>query len=262
MELRFIGTGSIISDRMSSSALVDGKVLIDTPNGSMKAMRRAGLDPAAVDVCLITHFHADHFFDIVFLFLEQGLLHERDSDLVLVGPTGFADRVQQVFDLAYPDTWENIRAKTRPSFVEIGDEGGEWTGHGYHVRALPVQHTVPGLGYRITDEHGTVLGCTGDTAYCPAVEELASTSAALIADTTFPAEGKLGHMGLHEIEALAERHPGLHVLSTHLSDDVPAPTRPNVTFPADGQRFTLDGHGLHTVRQAPARKPLTGDLLG
>ncbi|WP_064744034.1 MBL fold metallo-hydrolase [Actinomadura oligospora] len=271
MELQFIGTGSIVSDRLSSSALVDEAILIDTPNGSMKAMRRYGLKPEAVDVCLITHFHADHFFDIVFLFLEQGLLRQRGTDLVLIGPLGFEERVQRLFELAYPGSWEHIRPRTRPSFVEIGDNGGEWEGlaggRHYQVKARPVQHTVPTLGYRVTDDRGTTLGCTGDTAYCPAVEELASTSSTLIADTTFPTEAKAGHMSLREVEALAGRHPDLHILSTHISDDVPAPTRPNVAFPADGQRFTLDSHTLtaHDPRasdgaDADAGKPLTKNL--
>ncbi|MEV5574338.1 ribonuclease Z [Spirillospora sp. NPDC052269] len=281
MELQFIGTGSIISDRMSSSALVDGAILIDAPNGSMKAMRRRGLDPAAVDLCLITHFHADHFWDVVFLLLEQGLLRRRDTDLVLIGPAGLADRVRQLVELAYPGAWKGLRPKTRPSFVEIGGSGGEWEGSAggrrYEIKARPVRHTVPGLGYRVTDDQGTTLGLTGDTAYCPAVEELASTSSTLVADTTFPAEGRAGHMGLRDVEALAARHPGLQVLATHLSDDVPAPTRPNVTFPDDGQRFTLDSRPL-PVRTAwrkgpaattpgrdkppePVTGPLSGDLL-
>jgi ribonuclease BN (tRNA processing enzyme) len=140
-----------------------------------------------------------------------------------------------------------MKEKVKPSFVEFGDQGGDWTGGGYRVRALPVQHTVPALGYAITDSNGTALGYTGDTAHCPNVEQLASTSSVLVLDTTFPTEGKLGHMGLDEVQALARSHPDLQLLSTHLSDDVPAPTEPNLRFPADGQGFTIDTTGLHTT---------------
>lgn len=247
MKLQFIGTGSILSDRLSASALVDGKLLIDTPNGSMKAMRRAGLDISSVDICLFTHFHADHFFDIVFLFLEQGLVRPRDSELVLLGPAGLAERLGRLFDLAYPGTWPGIKDKVPPKFVEFGEEGGEWSGRGYSVRALPVQHTVPALGYHVTDEPGARLGYTGDTAHCPAVDRLASDSAVLVIDTTFPKQGKLGHMGLEEIESLADQWPDLRLLPTHLSDDVPGSSRPNIRFPSDGQRFSLDPSGSLTT---------------
>ncbi|MEV0622701.1 ribonuclease Z [Nonomuraea sp. NPDC050404] len=245
MQLHFIGTGSILSDRLSSSALIDGKLLIDTPNGSMKAMRRTGLDPKQVDICLITHFHADHFADIIFLFLEQGIGRTRDSDLILVGPTGFADHVEQLFELSYPGSWASTRPHVRPQFVELDTEhGGQWSGSGYHVRAYPMQHAVPTLGYSIVDEAGARLGYTGDTSHCPSVDTLADESSVLVCDTTFPQQGRIGHMGLAEIEELAGRRPGKHFLTTHLSDDVPAPSRPNVIRPDDGQTFTINAHGL------------------
>ncbi|MFC5835904.1 MBL fold metallo-hydrolase [Nonomuraea insulae] len=242
MRLHLIGTGSILSARMSASALVDGKILIDAPNGAMKAMHRDGLDATGVDICLITHFHADHFFDIVFLFLEQGLLRTRDSELVLIGPDGFGQRVEHLFELAYPGSWPHVKESTRPRFVELG-EGGDWSGNGYAIRALPTEHTVPSLGYLITDEAGTRLGYTGDTVYCPAVEELADQSAALVLDTSFR-QSKAGHMGLDDVEALADRHPGLPLVATHRDDDVTSSTRPAIVFPTDGQSFQVTANGL------------------
>ncbi|MFI0366943.1 MBL fold metallo-hydrolase [Actinomadura sp. 1N219] len=247
MELRFIGTGSILSDRMSASALVDGKLLIDTPNGSMKAMRRAGMDPTSVDICLITHFHADHFFDIVFLFLEQGIQHSRDRDLVLIGPTGFAERLEELFELAYPGTFADLKTRVPPRYVEFGEQGGDWSGDGYTITALPMQHTVPALGYSIVDESGARLGYTGDTVHCPSVEKLAGGSVAMAIDTSFPGQGKVGHMGLDDVEAVAGRWPDLPLLATHVSDDVTASSRPNILFPADGQQFTIDADGLHAA---------------
>ncbi|SEH01786.1 Ribonuclease BN, tRNA processing enzyme [Nonomuraea solani] len=242
MRLHLIGTGSILSTRMSASALVDGTILIDAPNGAMKALHRDGLDPAGIDICLITHFHADHFFDIVFLFLEQGLLRTRDSELVLIGPGGFGGRVEHLFELAYPGSWPHVKENTRPRFVELGD-GGEWSGNGYTVRALPTRHTVPSLGYLITDAAGTRLGYTGDTVLCPAVEELAGQSAALVLDTSFH-QSKAGHMGLDDVEALADRHPGLPLIATHRDDDVTSSSRPAIHFPGDGQTYHVTADGL------------------
>ncbi|MGP4099493.1 MBL fold metallo-hydrolase [Nonomuraea sp. KM90] len=248
MQLHLIGTGSILSKQMSASALIDDTILIDAPNGAMKAMHRHGLDPTGIDICLITHYHADHFFDIVFLFLEQGLLRKRDSELVLIGPTGFAQRVEQLFELAYPGSWPHMKESTRPRFVEFGEEGGDWSGYGYTIRALHTQHTVPSQGYLITDEDGTRLGYTGDTVHCPAVDELAGHSSALVLDTSFH-QSKAGHMGLEDVEALADRHPDLPLLATHRDDDVTSSTRPNIHFPADGDTFQLTATNLIPSRQ-------------
>ncbi|HEX4813999.1 MAG TPA: MBL fold metallo-hydrolase [Nonomuraea sp.] len=241
MELHLIGTGSIFTDRMSASALVNGTILIDTPNGSVKAMRRAGIDPRAVDVCLITHFHADHFFDIIFLLMEQGLLDRRDRELVLLGPTGLAGRVEQLFELSYPGVWKTVRPNIKPRFVEFGETGGEWSGGGHRIRALPVKHTTPiALGYSIEDARGVRLGYTGDTVHCPSVEELAATCSTLVLDISFLRE-RAGHMGLDDAEALADRWPDLHLIGTHLGDEVTGSSRPNLTLPTDGQKFDVTG---------------------
>lgn len=244
MKLHFIGTGGIFTSRMSASALVDGKLLIDTPNGSVKTMRRTGIGPRSVDVCLITHMHADHFFDIIFLLMEQGLLDKRDRELVLIGPTGMRERVEQLFQLSYPGTWENVEPNVSPRFIEFGEEGGEWSGNGYRIRAFGVRHTTPtALGYSIADDSGARLGYTGDTVHCPSVEKLAELSSVLVLDTSF-LKSKAGHMGLEDVEALADRRPELRLICTHLGEEVTGSSRPNVTLPADGQTFEVTADGL------------------
>ena len=260
MKLQFVGTGSILTARMSASALVDGRLLIDTPNGSMKAMRRAGLDPCAVDLCLITHFHADHFFDIVFLLLEQGLQQRaRDRDLVLIGPSGFADRVDQLFELSYPGVWADLRDKVSPRYVEFGEDGGDCAEGGYKIRALPMRHAVPTLGYLITDEAGARLGYTGDTVRCPSVDTLAAEVPVLVLDTSF-LKGRVGHMGLDDVEAIADRWPDLRLLATHLGDEVTGSTRRNIVFPSDGESFDITANGLRPGKAATGRQRETSTL--
>jgi ribonuclease BN (tRNA processing enzyme) len=244
MKLELIGTGSIFTDRMSASALVDGRILVDTPNGSVKAMRRSGLDPKGVDICLITHMHADHFFDIIFLLMEQGLLSHRDRELVLIGPTGMEERIEQLFQLSYPSTWETVKPNISPRFHEFGEEGGDWSGDGYDIQVFPVRHTTPiALGYSIVDQDNARLGYTGDTVFCPSVEKLASISSVLVLDISF-LKSKAGHMGLEDVESLAGRYPDLQLIGTHLGDEVTASSRPNVTLPTDGQTFEVTATGL------------------
>jgi ribonuclease BN (tRNA processing enzyme) len=240
MEIALIGTGSILTRRMSASALIDDKVLVDTPNGCMKALRRMGRDPARIDVCLITHFHADHFFDIVFLFLENGLRTRRERDLHLVGPEGLEARVEKLFGLSYPESWERVKSNASPRFVELGSEGGSLVVDGYSIEAVPVEHTVPlAFGYAVAGPDGGRVGFTGDTVYCAGVEKLAGECSALVVDTAF-LTGRSGHMGLDDVERLASRCPEVQFVATHLSDDVNASTCTNLTIPQDGYIFTAD----------------------
>ncbi|MDA2805763.1 MBL fold metallo-hydrolase [Nocardiopsis suaedae] len=265
MKLQFIGTGSILSERMSASALVDGRLLIDTPNGSMKAMRRSGVDPGTVDLCLITHFHADHFFDAVFLLLEQGLRRSRDEDLVLIGPSGFEERLERLFEEAYPGVLDGLRDKVRPRFVEFDPSGGgECTEGGYGIEALPMEHTVPTMGYRITAADGARLGYTGDTVRCPSVDRLVSECPVVVLDTSFPREGRFGHMGLEDVEAIAERWPEAALMTTHRDDDVVRAEHANIVFPADGEVFEVTPQGLQgEVGSLPGqREPGRTSVLG
>jgi ribonuclease BN (tRNA processing enzyme) len=240
VELRLVGTGAILTSRLSASALIDGKVLIDAPNGLTKTLRRQAVDVQAIDVCLFTHFHADHFLDVVFLFTEQGLRTSRDTPLTLIGPPGLADRVEKLYMMSYPESWDRIKANVKPDFIEYDASGGNWSGLGYKITALAVNHPVPvAFGYLIEDSSGVRLGYTGDTVYCDSVEKLAAeSSSVLVADSAFP-HSRSGHMGLDDVESLARRWPSLQVVANHLSDEVTESSVPNIVFPHDGQVFSV-----------------------
>ena len=70
MEIIQLGTASIWPAEFSSSFLIDGHILVDCPNGLIKQMKRLDLDILKIDTVLITHFHADHYFDLPLLYLE------------------------------------------------------------------------------------------------------------------------------------------------------------------------------------------------
>lgn len=234
-----LGTGSILTDRLSASVLVDSSLLVDIPNGCMKSMRRAGLDPTSLQACLVTHMHADHFFDSVFLFLELGLRTSRSTPFVVVGPLGVEERLNQLFALSYPESWTRVRKNVQPVFHEIDENGGSLVVNAYSIRAVVVDHTVPlALGYLITDSEGKTLGVTGDSVMCPGVEEIAEQCDALVADASF-LESRSGHMGLVDVERLAALRPEVPVMATHRTDEVKVSSLPNVQFPSDGDNFYL-----------------------
>jgi len=236
MHVQMVGTGSILSDRISACALVEGRLLIDTPNGAMKALRRMGVDPTSVDGCLITHFHADHFFDIVFLLLEAGLRQQRESPLLLVGPSGLADRVKTLFKLSYPDSWDRVRSNAKVRFHELDGSEESLAVAGFQVRAVPVKHTTPSAyGFLISDGT-TTIGVTGDSEFCPGVETIVRESSTAIVDVSF-SEGRSGHMGASDARHLAQMYPDTTLIATHMTESVRSKSWPFLTLLDDGDEF-------------------------
>ncbi|MEU4762324.1 MBL fold metallo-hydrolase [Actinosynnema sp. NPDC023794] len=236
--MRLVGTGSILTSALSACALVNDRILVDVPNGAVKTLRRQGVEPGSLDACLITHFHADHYFDVVFLLLELGLRRVRDEDFLLAGPRGLEERVDTLFRLAYPESWDKVRKNSRVKFHEWTDHGGEITSGGHTVRAVPVAHTAtPAFGYLVGDGDATT-GFSGDSELCDGVETIMRACSTAVLDASF-IERRAGHMGVSDLVDLARRFPDVRVLATHVSDEVRGGDWPGVQVPDDGDRYSV-----------------------
>jgi len=220
MKIRLIGTGSILTEHLSSCGLIDEKIMIDCPNGVMKSIRKMGVVTTSIDVCLITHFHADHFFDIPFLLLEQGLRNIRDKEFIVIGPQGLAKRIEDLFNMAYPEDWEKIKLNSKLKTVEILKDEKNILINGYYIRPYEVKHAgYIAYGY-IVEKEGKRVGFTGDTVLCSNVEKIIQNSDLVFADMSFENSSK-GHMGLNDIEYLIKKYnEECKIIPTHMTDKV------------------------------------------
>ena len=71
MKIDVIGSGAIFTKYNSASYLIDDKILFDIPNGTCKKLMSMKKDVHKIRNVIITHFHADHYFDFPFLYLNQ-----------------------------------------------------------------------------------------------------------------------------------------------------------------------------------------------
>ena len=108
MKIEFIGTGSVLSNSFSACALLNRELMIDIPNGVIKRMRQRGIDIGNIDTCLITHLHGDHYFDIPFLLMEQGIRKIRGKPLTIIGPPKTKHTIEMLFDLANSELAEQV----------------------------------------------------------------------------------------------------------------------------------------------------------
>ena len=217
MKLTVIGcSGSFAGPESSAScylleAPIDGgggtfRLLVDLGSGALGALQRH-CDPLSIDAVLISHLHADHFFDISgYYVMRKYHPHGAAPQIPVWGPRGLKQRVARAYGLPLdPGMNEEFDFKRlRKSEFELGP---------FTVHAKRVLHPIEAFAFRIECE-GRVLVYSGDTASCDALCELAQGADLFLAEAAFrdDADNPPGvHMTGSEAAAIA-RDAGVGVL--------------------------------------------------
>jgi ribonuclease BN (tRNA processing enzyme) len=140
------------------SLLVDGVLAIDagalTSGLSLEGQKK-------IKALLLTHQHYDHLRDVPALAMS----------LFLDGATTRLYSIPAVFDVLarnlmdnqiYPDFRHKPEQEPTVSFNVMEPNGVELI-EGYTVLAVPVSHSVPTVGYQVTDVDGKVFFYAGDS---------------------------------------------------------------------------------------------------
>ncbi len=165
LKLTFFGTGAGNfqgSRRQMSSALLE-RVLLDCGAGTTGRLYDVGLIDH-VDGILISHLHTDHIAGL-FDFLLHAMITGRKRPLTIVSPPGLAPILRAMNDAGAMvkdpaelydfQLIESLQPETRI---------GSW-----HVKGIPLDHTVYNLGYLLDTDQGSLF-YTGDTRQ-PSVPE-------------------------------------------------------------------------------------------
>jgi ribonuclease BN (tRNA processing enzyme) len=163
-------------------APVDGRerpfrLLVDLGSGALGALQRH-VDPLTVDALLISHLHADHFFDLSgYYVLRKYHPAGPQPKIPVLGPRALKSRVARAYGLPLePGMNDEFKFGRLPkSPVEVGP---------FTVTARRVDHPIEAYAFRI--EHaGASLVYSGDTAECAALTDLAQDADLLLAEAAF-----------------------------------------------------------------------------
>jgi ribonuclease BN (tRNA processing enzyme) len=224
MRVTLLGSGSAFSPgSFNAASCVDGRLLVDCGAPVQVAAGRAGLDVETIRTLLITHFHADHTFNLPMFLGARALRREHDwNPLVIAGPVGTPEFVERLLRTGYGGrTWGLICERLQLTFVQLQD-GSHQQLDGYRVTAHAMLHsTGPSLGYSITDAAGSSAGFTGDSGPCAALERLAAAVQLLVIECSGgDHEIAGGHLWRAPVEELARRHPAT-LLVNHMERRLP-----------------------------------------
>jgi ribonuclease Z len=242
-ELTFLGTGNFVAPpgRYWNSFVMDGSVLVEPSPTALPNLRRCGFAPDDVQVVVLSHFHADHCFGWPFLILaaaETG----GGRTLHVVGPPGVEAHLAQLNEAgAVGSVTALAYANLDLRFVEV-DRGWQEAGN-LRFRAVEVDH-VPYLrcfGY-LFDRGDRMVAYSGDTTPCAGLTELARQADVLVVECNgrhTPPGVPTSHMDEESVRALRAAHPDVHLILTHMGEQVDTASLRDVTIPDDFERLTV-----------------------
>jgi ribonuclease BN (tRNA processing enzyme) len=203
-----------------SGYVVEGprKLLLDCGPGVLGRLREAGI-LAAIDAVAITHFHLDHWGDLVpWAWLAAYGTEPLDPPDLWLPPDG----VGQLETFA--SLWGNARMFERAFTLREFEPATPFDAAGFEVDARPVRHyELRAFGFRVRDGDGRVLAYSGDAGPGEELAELARGADLFLCEATLADEhgerDPRGHLAADEAIAAADGS----VLLTHRPVELPPP---------------------------------------
>ena len=230
--LTAIGTGGCLPVKGHGAPCnlvqIDGqKIIVDTGTGSIQALVDRGVELDDVSAIFYSHFHVDHFADIMSVLSRFQVKHflakmidaqDTNARVKIYGPVGIKEQVITKFlpvtALNYlPDNLE---------FIEI-KPGQECMLGKTKVEVHKTLHTAESQGYRFISAKGNVIAISGDTATDPAVVRLIKDADIAVLECSYSDEDDdktqppvLHHLGPTRAAKLAQEAKVRTLVFTHL----------------------------------------------
>jgi ribonuclease BN (tRNA processing enzyme) len=174
-------------------------------------LHRLGLDPGAIDVVFITHFHGDHTLGLPPFVLHRVFVDRRP--LTFVGPSGIEDYLERLWEVSWGPDWKRVM---RPQF-KVKYVTAKRSGSAARVtyETVRLDHgTMGSNGYRI-HVNGKVVAYSGDTEPTAPLDRLVDGADVAIVEATGPGD-IFSHMSWEAAAGLRKRHPGTRFLFNHI----------------------------------------------
>jgi len=221
MKLRVLGSaGAEFPDFRPPAFLIDDHLLLDagTVGAVLTEEEQKGLRHL-----FITHSHLDHIRGIPPL-ADNIILKNYQHSVSVYSITDVIDALRK--HLFNNVIWPDFTVLPDPQHPVIVFEtivaGREYSVSDYTIRAIPVNHTVPAVGYLVR-QGATTLLYTGDTGPTDEIWRFASGVDALIVEVSFP--------DAMEPLALLTKHLTCSLLKTELAKIAVLPKRILITHP-------------------------------
>lgn len=221
-----LGAGDAFASkgRFQAGYVVDGgglRILMDAGPTLLPSMKRLGLNPADLDVVLISHLHGDHFCGLPFLILEYLYETPRQRPLTLAGPPGLEERTWALFRAMYPESNTEEVARYL-NFVTLEPARTQTVGGALEVQSIRTPHTVKdlSLAFRI-NAGGKAIAFSGDTGWTEDLISLSAGSDLFLCECTYFDQPSLDfHISYKHFVTQLHRFSTRHLVLTHIGREV------------------------------------------
>lgn len=223
MNIKFIGTGTMGSTtRANTSVLVDN-ILFDCGMGTVKQLERYNKQTKDIKCLVITHFHADHFFDIPNLLIGKRIRNECNDKLYIILPITGRKKVIDMMKFSFADgdetAYDDIEKKYNVEFIEL-DNNETYNFEDYKITLIESRHggCVPVCGYLLNKDNITI-GYTGDTGICDNFFEMCKQANYMFVDTTTLVSVMQDvHISFEELKEFADKYNNCKFYAIHRGD--------------------------------------------
>ena len=223
-------------------------IMVDFGATALAALRRVRRRPSELAGVVLTHLHGDHIGGLPFLLLDGMYKEPRQEPLRIVGPTGTAQRLNQLFRVTYG----SLADEPLPFELDIEEiaPGERARLAGYEITGFAAEHMDPPeqpLCLRVVRDDKQVA-FSGDTAICDGLRDAAHGVDLLVAECTGLAPPIGRHISWQEWRELLPELTCNRVLLSHLSQGVrerigelsaSAPAGPELSFADDGMQVQI-----------------------
>lgn len=223
VSVTFIGSGDAFGSggRLQACILVDDgehKTLLDCGTSSLIGLKRLDIDPNTIGTVVLSHLHGDHFGGIPFLVLD-GQFSRRERDLRVIGPPGSKERVAAAMEVLYPGS-SGVQRRFATTVDEL-EAGRASEVPGGTVAAFAADHASGAPAHHLRLDFGRkVIAYSGDTAWTPALAEVARGADLLICEAYFRERRVPFHLSLAELREHAAELDCRRIVLTHMTLEI------------------------------------------
>lgn len=183
MKITVLGTGCIWTKRACASYLIDDDIIVDPGSGTLKQLLKTTNKLLhhekiqKIKLMLITHYHSDHYFDIVYLLWKIASEKNPELSATIICPPGGKEKIVTLCKLAMSDTtFAKLNFDKYIKFVDAS-KLDKFIYKDLEITTKKMDHgTTECYGYIIKQKNGKTISFSGDTCWCDNLEYMVNNS--------------------------------------------------------------------------------------